>query len=215
MIEIDYYSDVLCIWAWIAQKRNDELVRHYPGQLTFKQHYLDLFADVPSRIGQGWQEKGGYEGFAQHVQDAAAPYELSIHPDCWRTVQPSTSANAHISLKAIEQLYDASQSEQFAVILRKSFFEQAQDIGNMTVIDQLISDSGLDAQAVKQQRLSGLAIAALMGDIKTAQQNAISGSPTWLINQGRQKLYGNVGYRILSANIDELLKQPKHEASWC
>ena len=28
-------------------------------------------------------------------------------------------------------------------------------------------------------------------------------------------LFGNVGYRILSANIEELLKHPGAEASWC
>jgi hypothetical protein len=32
---------------------------------------------------------------------------------------------------------------------------------------------------------------------------------------GRQILYGNVGYRVLHSNIEQLLKHPQDEASWC
>jgi hypothetical protein len=35
------------------------------------------------------------------------------------------------------------------------------------------------------------------------------------MNNGRQILYGNVGYRVLRANAAELLNQPSDEASWC
>ena len=35
------------------------------------------------------------------------------------------------------------------------------------------------------------------------------------LDGGRQTLFGNVGYRVISANIEELLHQPSGEASWC
>jgi hypothetical protein len=34
-------------------------------------------------------------------------------------------------------------------------------------------------------------------------------------NEGRQRLNGNVGYRVLEANIRELLNHPAGEQSWC
>ena len=44
----------------------------------------------------------------------------------------------------------------------------------------------------------------------------VQGSPTFVLNDGRQKLYGNVGFRIIEANIQELLREPKpDQASWC
>ena len=58
-------------------------------------------------------------------------------------------------------------------------------------------------------------MAALSGDLRSAAQLGLKGSPTWVLNEGRQVLFGNVGYRILSANIEELLKHPGAEASWC
>jgi predicted DsbA family dithiol-disulfide isomerase len=58
-------------------------------------------------------------------------------------------------------------------------------------------------------------MAALSSDQRSAQDLGVRGSPTWVLNDGRQMLYGNVGYRILQANIEELLRQPTGEASWC
>ena len=44
----------------------------------------------------------------------------------------------------------------------------------------------------------------------------LQGSPSFVLNDGRQKLYGNVGFRILEANIQELLRPPTPtQASWC
>ena len=56
---------------------------------------------------------------------------------------------------------------------------------------------------------------ALSDDQRRAAELGVRGSPTWVLNSGRQILYGNVGYRILNANIEELLKNPAVEASWC
>jgi len=63
---------------------------------------------------------------------------------------------------------------------------------------------------------SGVPQAALAGDYQDAEKSRIEGSPTLVLNEGRQKLYGNVGYRIIDANIRELLREPATgQASWC
>lgn len=44
----------------------------------------------------------------------------------------------------------------------------------------------------------------------------IEGSPSLVLNDGRQKLYGNVGFRLIDANIQELFREPRaDDASWC
>jgi len=43
----------------------------------------------------------------------------------------------------------------------------------------------------------------------------VSSSPTLLLNEGRQRLVGNVGYRILEANVRELFERPGVQQSWC
>ena len=49
-----------------------------------------------------------------------------------------------------------------------------------------------------------------------ADKMRIEGSPSFVLNEGRQKLYGDVGFRIIEANIQELLWAPSgDQASWC
>jgi hypothetical protein len=36
-----------------------------------------------------------------------------------------------------------------------------------------------------------------------------------VLNEGRQHLNGNVGYRVIEANVRELLHKPADEMSWC
>jgi predicted DsbA family dithiol-disulfide isomerase len=45
---VDYFSDVLCVWAWIAQQRIDELESQWGDQFELRHHYLNLFGDEAS-----------------------------------------------------------------------------------------------------------------------------------------------------------------------
>jgi predicted DsbA family dithiol-disulfide isomerase len=56
----------------------------------------------------------------------------------------------------------------------------------------------------------------LDADYHEADRMRIEGSPSFVLNEGRQKLYGNIGFRLIEANIQELLRTPQtEEASWC
>jgi protein-disulfide isomerase len=70
--------------------------------------------------------------------------------------------------------------------------------------------------SVKRTELAKRVYAALSADYKEAENTGVKGSPTMILNEGRQKLFGNVGYRIIEANIQELLREPNpDQASWC
>jgi len=56
----------------------------------------------------------------------------------------------------------------------------------------------------------------LSRDYQDADKMRVEGSPGFVLNEGRQKLYGNVGFRLMEVNIQELLRTPRtDEASWC
>jgi len=213
---VDYYTDILCVWAWIAQRRIDELNTQLGDKIEIRRYYIDVFGDVAKNIDTGWQQRGGYEGFAKHVEQAAASFDdAPINSGIWSEVRPATSANAHLVLKAVELAYDKQRSIDAALMLRDSFFNEAQDIGSMEVILRLIEGSGLDRDLVNSSISDGSAMAALMRDYQAARENNIKGSPSYVLDGGRQVLYGNVGYRVIHTNIEELLKHPADEASWC
>ena len=213
---IDYYSDVLCIWAWISQRRIIELKEQWGQKIEIHYHYINLFGDTKTRMTQQWGTRGGYDGFGQHTLDSAAPYDNApLNKDIWKKIRPLTSANAHVVLKAVALMYSADVSEKLCLTIQKSFFVDCLDIGQLEVVLTLAESVGLDRHTIKTAIEDGKATAALMQDYKSATELNIQGSPSWIMNKGRQTLFGNVGYRILNANIKELLEHPAQEASWC
>ena len=213
---IDYYSDILCVWAWIAQRRIDEINAQLGDKIELRYHYMDIFGDVPTKMDAQWKLRGSYEGFAEHVHKSASSFENAhINSEIWTNVRPDTSANAHLILKAIELSYDKQKSADAALMLRSAFFKDAQDIGHLDVLFDLVNNHGLDTDIIKNAIHDGTAMAALMCDYQKAKQQNIKGSPSYVMDGGRQVLYGNVGYRVIYTNIQELLKHPGDEASWC
>ncbi len=215
-IEIDYYSDVLCIWAWIAQPRLKELRRQWKNQVVIRHRYVDIFGDSWKKVPQRWGAEDGFEKYATHVFESAAPFvDAVVHPDAWLKIRPRSSAQAHLFLRAIGLVVGNDAIDAMALRIRQAFFCDAQDVSDMDILKSLAAEQNLDIAAITQALDDGSAIAALSNDLRNASDMGVKGSPTWVLNDGRQSLYGNVGYRILNANIEELLSNPSNEASWC
>lgn len=215
-IVIDYYTDLLCVWAWIAQRRLEELHEQFGDKIIINHYYIDLFGDVKTRMEQQWGKKGGFEGFAEHVLHSVQPYDnASVNERLWTDVRPTTSANAHLIVKAIGLNYTETKATDFALTLRQAFFVEAQDISQFAVLMKLVKEQGMEEEKLRASIEDGSAFAALLSDYKQANQQNIAGSPSFVMNNKRQVLYGNVGYRVLHANVEELLRNPEQEASWC
>jgi len=219
-IEIAYYSDVLCIWAYVAERRLEELANAFGDQIAIEARYCSVFPDAWGKI----EAKGGFEAFNRHLRDVAARFpHIAVNDDVWLTARPRTSASAHLFLKAVALVEGATPlpylerlSTRAARDMRLAFFAEAKDISDWHVHRDIAARIGIDYGAVEEQIRSSEAVAQLAVDYDLCQKNRIEGSPTFVMNDGRQKLFGNVGYRLLEANVQELLRQPSEdEASWC
>ena len=227
---ISYFSDVLCVWAYVAQIKLDEMRRQFGDQIRMEYHFLPLFGDVAARIAAGWSEKGGVVGYARHVKELAARFDhIDIHSEIWTRNVPPTSASCHLFLKAIQLLEKSGEVpaapdaqfggksvfEEAVWRCRLGFFRDLQDVADRAYQEALAADISLPLAGIRRQIDSGAAYAALCADFDAKQKHLVEGSPTFLLNAGRQKLFGNVGYRIIEANIQELLADPGERASWC
>lgn len=213
---IDYYTDVLCVWAWIAQRRTEELESVWEDRIDLRHKYLNLFGDTRDRIQEQWSDRGGFDGFGKHVVQSAAPYdEACVNPDVWTRTRPVTSANAHLVIKSASIVASEAVATELATEFRRSFFMDAEDIGQLTVLYEIAKRVGLDDATIRERIRDGSAIAALMNDYQLAASQGISGSPSWVMNAGRQTLYGNITYHVLNANVEGLLNKHGEEASWC
>ncbi len=213
---IDYYSDILCVWAWIAQRRIDELNAQLGDKISIRHHYIDLFGDTATRMQTSWADRGLYQGFSQHVLEAAAPFaDAQVNADVWSVVRPATSANAHLLIKAVQLIHGESLAIAMALELRRAFFVEARDIADFQQLKACMASLGISAQPVMEVLGNGSAMALLIADYQRQKKLNIKGSPSYVMDNGRQTLYGNVGYRVLLANIEELLHSSVDEASWC
>lgn len=112
-----------------------------------------------------------------------------------------------------------SSGRMFGQVLsafRTAFFRDCRDIGRWDVQCQVAEPLGVDLATIEQCIHSGIAFANLAADYQDAEKMRIEGSPSFVLNEGRQKLYGNVGFHLIDANIQELLRsEDPNEASWC
>ncbi len=215
-ISLTYYSDALCVWAYIAQARVDEISAKFPQQVKIQHRFCSIFGDTASKIEIGWQERGGYAGFGEHVlQSVKAFPHVSVNPNIWKTCRPASSAPAHLMLKAVQQV-ENSMCESALNAIRAAFFQDCRDIAQWPVLQDIVEQTGISVKKVQSLVDSGVAHAALEADIREQHALMVQGSPSFILNEGRQKLYGNVGYSVIEANIKELLRSPDSgSASWC
>lgn len=229
-VQISYVSDVLCVWAYVAEVRLDQLRKEFGDSIELEYRFIPIFGATRYRIGNGWKDRGGYAGFGEHVRSVARGFpHVAVNDRVWREVVPTTSWAAHEMLCAARLLVDEgildstpreelggrTVFEEAAWKIRCAFFEHARDISDRDVLLDILVQAGVPTPAIEAKLKSGEAMAEACRDIELRDEYRIEGSPTYYLNQGRQKLYGNVGYRVVSANLRELLEQPGHQASWC
>ena len=229
-VRITYYSDVLCIWAYVAQRRLEHLAASFGDDISIEEHFCSVFPDAWTKIEESWGAKGGFEGFNRHLNDVASKFpHIDVHPRLWLDARPRTSASPHLFLKAvaiIENGKDQPDSRSLPYVdrvstracwqMRRAFFAEAKDISDWHIHVEIAALLGIDYGLIDEKIRSSEAVAQLASDYNLAQKNGVQGSPTFIMNEGRQRLFGNVGYRLIEANVQELLRTtPENEASWC
>jgi len=228
-VNLIYVTDVLCVWAYIAQIRLDELKQKYGDRVQVEQRFMSVFGDTVNRIGEGWQDRGGYEGFSDHVIEVSQNFpHIKINPEVWRSCRPQTSMTSHLFIKSAQLLGDRNEVstevnphtgqsivEDLIWRVRCAFFQDALNIDKLSVLMGLAEEMNLPVAKLEVSINDGSAMAALAADMELKEDYRLEGSPSFILNEGRQKLFGNVGYRIIEANVAELLEHQGNQASWC
>ncbi|AKG21208.1 DsbA family oxidoreductase [Calothrix sp. 336/3] len=222
-IRIFYFSDVLCVWAYIAQIRLDELKTTFEDKIAIAQHFVPVFGVAREKLENRWRDRGGLQGYSNHVLEVAKKFDhITVHPDIWTKVTPFSSTSSHLFLHAIKLLEVKGLVEQNQQVFekaiwafREAFFTQLANVSDRKVQFEIAEELKLPLAAIQAQIDSGEAYAKLSQDFELVKEHTVTVSPTLIFNEGRQRLNGNVGYRVIEANIRELLHNPPGEQSWC
>ena len=218
-IRIQHYSDILCVWAYVSQVRLSELEAEFPDEVAIDHHWLQVFGDVSAKMYANWRDKGGSAAYGEHVRAIVERFgHVPVHPGIWQRHVPTSSMPAHLLLCAV-RLLDAAESRNrcagVAATVRTAFFRDLVDVSYWPALLTIAEQCGLPVRRIEAFVESGAAYAALASDLELARDNNVRASPTLIFNEGRQRLTGNVGYRVIEANVRELLQAPGGAQSWC
>ena len=214
-VRVQHFSDVLCVWAYISQVRVEELLAAFGDKVILEYHFVDVFGDR-AQLEAKWRDRGGLAAYSKHVKDVVAQFDhIDVHPDVWTVTAPRTSMSCHIFLRAVGLLDDPEALPRAAWEMRRAFFRDCRDVSSRQAQLEIAEQLDLDRAAIEVHLSNGLACAALSGDLRIAREHAVKVSPTFVLNEGRQRLAGNVGYKVIEANLRELLANPGERASWC
>jgi protein-disulfide isomerase-like protein with CxxC motif len=189
-VRIDYFSDVLCIWAYVAQIRLDELRSAFNEKIVFRHHFIPVFGHTGHRIGEGWQDKDGFTGFGQHIHKVCADFpHVQVNEALWCEQAPCSSAPAHQFLKAVQLLelqgdisseclsecQGRTRFEETAWQLRLAFFRDNRRIDTRHELLAIAGECELPVATIEQLLDNGQAMAALMRDIELRDEYRIEG----------------------------------------
>ena len=54
-IIVSHFSDVLCIWAYIAQARVEQLKSTFQDKIDIQYHFITIFGDVERKLATNWK----------------------------------------------------------------------------------------------------------------------------------------------------------------
>lgn len=210
-LPVAFFSDVLCVWAYIVQARLAGLGDELRSAVRVDLQTFDVFGDAQAKIASRWGDRGGVAGYAQHVHDIVADFEsVTIHPDAWRNTIPVSSLPAHLVVAAarcIDSETGDASAARLDHAIRQAFFASARDISQQSELRAIAGEAGIEFADLQARLDGGRAHALLIHDARRATELGIRQSPTLVLDDGRQLLSGNVGSGVIEANLRALMPQ--------
>lgn len=220
-LSFSYWSDPLCIWAFVAQDRLERVLAELGERLQVDYRVVVVFGSVPWRFHGGPWTASGPAGRRRATRAIAAQHghpEVSgafLEGDC-----PATSWAPAAAIKAVcelERLGLAAEGSgaRYLDALRRRLFVDNLNIARRSVQLELCEAHDLPRVEVERRLDDGSALARVWEDQAEKDRLRLQGSPTYVFDAGRAMLYGNVAYGVLHATLDELLRGLRPEGSAC
>ena len=169
------WSDYLCPWCYLALDREQQL-----EDLGFDVivRPWELHPEIPIG-GRDIREGGRTAQVFDFVGTECAEVGLPF-------VRPERSPNTRDVLAAAEHVR-LTQPDVFPALHRALFaahFAEGRDIGDATVVDDIITRCGGDAAAVRAAIADGTAHAALKASMDEGREHEVMGTPAFLLPSG-------------------------------
>ena len=211
-IAFSYWSDPLCIWAYVAQPKLERVLRDWGHCLEASYRILPVFGSVPWRFREGPWAEPGPAGRARATREIAEQFgHRDVSGQVWLDDPPASSWAAGAALGAVAELerreqIDAGRFAEYQWQMRRRFFVDDRNTARRSVQLELAEELGLPRAPIEAQLDDGSALALLWEADEERQRLFIEGSPTYVFDGGRTKLYGNFSEEVLGATVETLTR---------
>lgn len=216
-----YWSDPLCVWAFVAQKHLADVLARGGEDLQPVYRIVPVFGSVPQRFRDGAWAEAGPAGRAEVTARVAREHG---HPEVtgrvWIDDPPATTWLPSAAVKAAQALEASGAAPEgaaarFLWALRVALFVDDRNTARRRVVLDVAESAALDPDAVAAGLDDGTALAALFEDHQERDRQRVQGSPTYVLDGGRAMLYGNFDASVLHATVDRLLLGLQAHGSAC
>lgn len=220
-LEFAYWSDPLCIWALVAQPRLDRLLDTFGDRLAVDYRVVPVFGSLPWRFSAGPWASAGIDGRVEATRRIAREHGRDdVTGECWRACVPASSWSPGAAIKAVCALERAGRvapatGAAYQRRLREAFFVDHLDVAHRAVQLRLAEELDIPRAPVEQHLDDGTALALLWEDHRLREELQIQGSPTYVFDRGRARLYGNFPAGVLEATVRELIRGQAPGCSSC
>lgn len=218
-MQFDYWTDPLCVWAFVAQRRLEEILAAHP-RLRVRHRVVPVFGSVPWRFREGAWAVPGPEGRAAATRRIGEGCGWTLTGRVWLDDPPASSWSAGAAVVAAFDLAEEgtiplAQAEAFQWELRRAFFVENLNTARRAVQLSVAEAVDLPRTPLVARLDDGRAIASLWEHHREREANHIQGSPTWVFDGGRAMLYGNVSHQVLAATVEQLEQESEPGCSIC
>jgi predicted DsbA family dithiol-disulfide isomerase len=212
-VKVEIYSDVVCPWCYIGERRLTRALAAVPGgseaEVVFRPYQLNPAApDEAVPLPQYLERRFGrrVDGMLEQVSAAARGEGLAI---AWDKALSANTRIAHRLLTWAEQEYGSGVQRAFAERLFALHFTQGGNIADIEQLAGAAAETGMDADRARAYLQSDEGVQALEAEFDNARRLGIHAVPTFVID-GR---YVVEGAQPVATFVDILEQATKTDAA--
>jgi predicted DsbA family dithiol-disulfide isomerase len=180
---IEVVSDVVCPWCFIGKRRLEkalELLGRPGQQVRWKAFQLNPDAPREGMNRQAYRvRKFGSLAYSQQLEARVADAGRGIEFGFDRIERTPNTFDAHRLIWLAGR--EGAQNEAVERLFR-AYFIEAEDVGSLSVLKQVGTESGLDAGLVEELLSGDLGAGEVADDERHARAQGVSGVPTFFVD---------------------------------
>ena|SRR5690554_3907045 len=199
-VSVEVWSDVQCIWCYIAAPRLQEAIERFGGEVRVTYRSFLLNPDAPVEVDRDVQRRHHqasnprFEQIMAQLSELTAAEGLDYRPEI---IQPTNSRSA------MELLHHAGAAGQRPAMMQRLFrayFVEGRHVGSIDELADLAAGIGLDPAETRTALEERRYRSKVDADVALAQRLGATGAPFYTVNDR----WGVAGAQSSDAYLDLL-----------